>query len=759
MKRRFMNYLTIIILLSGLFLGKWDELNARTYYVAVSGSDQNPGTFELPWGTWQKGFNEAEAGDTVYFRGGTWYPTGYAYGNCVTIIAPKSTPGLWGGPTYYGHSGTADKQIYFLNYPGEIPVLDCSTLNMSGHTFNSGITVWGAQYLVFKGLTVRNVYQPSVGNLAAGVSMSACYHMTFENMIVHDIGGRGIFSDGWGGSEYVPDYDTLRIINCDVYNCFDPYSAEPGNGADGIKQWNFGQNNIVYVSGNRVWNCSDDGFDLGGSCYVEISNNWSWGHCFEGAMDGNGFKFGAVSDAVTGVRRLVRNNIAAFNVGQGGTGFFDLEYASYYRNNSRVYNNTIYKCGKGITVSENTLYPDYSLSVYKNNIVYGTTTIDAGGRPYHLDVHDWYGESHNTWDYSEAGSLANWVPTDSVTVTDADFVSLDPSEMEWPRKADGSLPDINFLKLAPGSDLIDAGTDIGVPYGGVAPDIGYKEFSTMVSNIAVSAVGGSNIIDTDDATLQLIATVTPLDAANREVNWSVSNGTGYGSINSSGLLTAQGDGTVVVRATARDGSGVFGTYSVTILNQLAYVTDIIVTVEGGAEAITYVNETLKLAATVLPEFATDKSITWIMQDESGQATISTDGMVTATASGTITAVAMANDGSGIMGTLAISIGNERAPAELSDNNSEPVISFESSLLTITLQDNTNYQYASVCTILGSVIMHKHLDAVVSVFDLSMLTQGTYILILSGNGSKKSFKFSKQLCMSNSIMKLAFENRR
>lgn len=44
-----------------------------------------------------------------------------------------------------------------------------------------------------------------------------------------------------------------------------------------------------------------------------------------------------------------------------------------------------------------------------------------------------------------------------------------------PRKADGSLPDINFMKLAPGSDLIDAGINVGLPFSGSAPDLGFSE--------------------------------------------------------------------------------------------------------------------------------------------------------------------------------------------------------------------------------------------------------------------------------------------
>jgi len=47
-----------------------------------------------------------------------------------------------------------------------------------------------------------------------------------------------------------------------------------------------------------------------------------------------------------------------------------------------------------------------------------------------------------------------------------------------PRQADGSLPVIDFLKLAPGSHLIDAGVNVGLPYNGAAPDLGWFESGT-----------------------------------------------------------------------------------------------------------------------------------------------------------------------------------------------------------------------------------------------------------------------------------------
>jgi len=453
--------------------------SAKTYYVApTGGSDSNAGTnINAPWATWQKAFETAQAGDTVYFRGGVWYPTDFADGNSVTIIATRQVPDVYTG-NIYGHNGTAENPICFFNYPGEKPILDCSLINLAGHNFNTGIGITFAEYLHFKGLTVRNVLQPTNGNIACGIGADFCSNMIFENMTVNNIGGRGYTYWGVNGY-YGVTSDTVRYINCDAYSCFDALSEDPGNGADGWK-CNNEPGGYMYFEGCRAWKCADDGFDPSGSGTVVFKGCWSFANGFPGVLDGNGFKSGGVLDSLPYPTRIYINNLSAFNYRDG---FYDLEFADLYRNNSRFYNNTSYKNGIGIAISDNALRPN-SLSIFRNNIIYNTIDKDAAGRPYNLDAFCYYTESHNTWDYAVVGSIPRWVPTDTVTVTDADFVSLDSTGLSGARQADGSLPILNFLKLAEGSDLIDAGTQIpksdGVDflleYYGSAPDLGYSEY-------------------------------------------------------------------------------------------------------------------------------------------------------------------------------------------------------------------------------------------------------------------------------------------
>lgn len=470
------------VLLTVLMVLLCISLSGATYYVATTGNDESAGTISAPWATWMKGFKTANAGDTVYFRGGVWYPTTTYSGNNITMIAPKEARPI-------GHSGNAANPICYFNYPGETPILDCSLVDTVGHNFNTAINIIAADFLKWKGLTIRNVWQTHSGNISVGWMNYSCSNITYENCVVYNIGGRGwnyLGSNGYFGIEY----DTTTWINCDAYNINDSLSAEPGNAGDGWKIDNE-KDAYFYFEGCRAWNCSDDGIDISGSALSIIDNCWSFLNGGADAYDGNGFKFGAVRDSISFPARIVKNCLAAFN---SGSGLYDLEYADYYRNNSRVFNNTIYKNKIGIQISNNAPKPN-SLSVYKNNIIYGTRSTDAGGRPYNLDVIDLYSESHNTWDYGVPGSLPRWIPTDTITVTDADFVLTDSTsaiaEMIAARKADNSLPDITFLTLASTSDLIGAGTPVGVSYDGddhpwsASPSIGAFEYNSGTPPAAI----------------------------------------------------------------------------------------------------------------------------------------------------------------------------------------------------------------------------------------------------------------------------------
>ena len=178
--------------------------------------------------------------------------------------------------------------------------------------------------------------------------------------------------------------------------------------------------------------------------------------------------------------------------------------------------------------------------------------------------------------------------------------------------------------------------------------------SVKVSSITVSATGGVSSIERGK-TLQMSAAVLPANAADKTVTWSVINGTGTATISGSGLLSATTVGTVTVKATANDGSGIVGTKEIMVTSlAVTPVSSITVSAAGGVSSVEK-GKTLQMGASVLPADAADKTVTWSVVNGTGAATISNSGLLSATAVGAVTVKATANDGSGVSGSKNISI--------------------------------------------------------------------------------------------------------
>ncbi|MBN2274217.1 MAG: Ig-like domain-containing protein, partial [Bacteroidales bacterium] len=94
----------------------------------------------------------------------------------------------------------------------------------------------------------------------------------------------------------------------------------------------------------------------------------------------------------------------------------------------------------------------------------------------------------------------------------------------------------------------------------------------LVTEVTVAGEGGATEITVNAGTLQMIATVLPDSACEKEVTWSVDNES-VATISETGLLTAVGNGTVVVTARATDGTYKSGTATITVSNQGELVTD------------------------------------------------------------------------------------------------------------------------------------------------------------------------------------------
>lgn len=165
------------------------------------------------------------------------------------------------------------------------------------------------------------------------------------------------------------------------------------------------------------------------------------------------------------------------------------------------------------------------------------------------------------------------------------------------------------------------------------------EAVTQVTSISVS-LGSSTVAS--GATTQATETVSPAEATNKTVTWSSSN-TAIATVNSSGLVTANSSGIAgvsTIRATATDGSGVFGEAELTV----SPVNVSSVTLSPETATITGLGNTQQLTATISPNNATNKNLTWT-SNNTGVATVNASGLVTSVASGTATITVTTEDGS------------------------------------------------------------------------------------------------------------------
>jgi hypothetical protein len=421
----------------------------NTYYISPNGSDNNLGTKASPWFTLEKAWGAVSAGDTIYIRGGTYY-----YTNQQTLTSK---------------SGTSGNYIKITGYPNEFPIFDFSNFRDDSGDF-SGIRLASISYVYFNRFRITNMEQPRFPTHAyRGIWLRENVHdCTFEQVETDHIGGWGV--------ALADNINNIVFLNCDSHHNQDPYSKEePGNpdpgdnygGSDGWQMGDGGVNNILF-RGCRSWANSDDGWDTRVSPgLITWENSWafwngyipetittpserrrgvngldgSWVH----GGNGEGFK---IAGEGSGTSKIIKNSLAFEN---WLAGFHPSPDSSPY-GTTQIYNSVAYANWEGFSC-------DYeNPSTLRNDISY-----------YNLD--DWKYVTPSGRSYSDHSYNSD----DVTTVTNADFLSLDSSCMDDPRNADGSLPDCNFLHLASGSKLIDAGTDVGLPFNGRAPDLGAFE--------------------------------------------------------------------------------------------------------------------------------------------------------------------------------------------------------------------------------------------------------------------------------------------
>jgi hypothetical protein len=419
------------------------RVRADDYYVAVDGSDSAAGNQGAPFASLSRAQQAAKPGDTVFLRGGTYKFVNASDADAVLL----------------DKSGQADKPISYFAYTAEHPVLDFS--GMSAQARITGLRVTGS-YIHIKGLELKGVPQNiSTEHESWGIYNTGS-HNTYELLDIHNIMGPGLFLAKGG--------DNL-VLNCDSHHNYDPKSSSgAGTNADGFGcHTNTGATNNVF-RGCRAWFNSDDGFDfIQAQEPVLVEGSWAFsnGYLPDTTMasggDGNGFKAGGYGVPAMNVpanppSHTVRQCVAWQN---RSSGF----YSNHHPAPGKFYNNSGYK---NAAANFNTLGLNGGVGILRNNVALGGTALSNGSGD----------EKNNSWN-------------PGVTISEADFESVSTMGLDGPRDANGNLPQLGFMRLRAGSDLIDKGSDVGLPYAGAAPDLGAYEFGASPTGNTAGAGGAS----------------------------------------------------------------------------------------------------------------------------------------------------------------------------------------------------------------------------------------------------------------------------
>jgi hypothetical protein len=396
---------------------------SATFYVAQTGNDNNNGSINAPFKTITRAVSSAVAGDIIYLRGGVH-----------TLTARVSI----------SKNGTATNRFRLLAFPGDArPVLDFSALSVSDA--NRGISLSG-NFWHFYGF---DIFKAGDNGL----------HISGDNNIIEFC---SFYENADSGCQLSNGAANNQIINCDSYFNKDATDGD----ADGFAvKLDVGTGNSF--KGCRAWQNSDDGWDgllssdYTGKPTTTYDSCWCFmnGYLKSGVAsvgNGNGFKMGGggTSSARKEHNVTLTRCVAAFNRVKG----FD--------QNNNAGSMILYNC-IGYRNAPN--YGMSNLNPYSPNVMILKNCISFSNT-----------SSSNSFASASVQERNSWQSPFSASLNNASFLSVDSVGLRAPRNANGSLPHINFLKLASGSNMIDGGVNVGLPFNGAAPDLGAFETAATV---------------------------------------------------------------------------------------------------------------------------------------------------------------------------------------------------------------------------------------------------------------------------------------
>ena len=531
------------------------------YFVATSGNDTNPGNFASPWKTPVHAKTLMRAGDTTYFRAGT-YLTEDDYGSILVCNDGAC-------------SGTATQYQNFIGYPGE-------TATFGSSAFVRGIYHWGTsvwQYSTVSNLVLRGLdYGITAQNAMSGAAAN------FIRVINNDMRA---LEGGSAALDFEMPAQTILIYgNESAQNClgnatcnYDSRSYSAYFGGYGIQSnidigWNrfhdnpFGKGIQIY---GHIANDKINGLLIHGN---QIYNNTMTGMALGGSDGGTGF----INDA------QVYNNLIYYNetgalADHGIFGGLELNGLNAQDGMYQVYNNTFFgnaPAHSGIPAGGEVAFATAGVKsvVFENNIFYAAPGAAPNGFSrcyFYFDDQSPASTSRVTFSnnlYFNAGAGptgCNYNAGSFAVSADASKVNADPLFV---------APTSQNFHLQQTSPAVGAGnaaltslSDFDQLFRPSPPSIGAYEFSAGTGQppppppppTVTKVVPSCGTPITTGQTSQCNAAVNGTNNPPQTATWAATGG----NISSTGVFTPTATGTATITATSTFGS-VSGSTSIVV---------------------------------------------------------------------------------------------------------------------------------------------------------------------------------------------------
>lgn len=446
---------------------------ATTYYVdAAKGDDSNAGTStDAAWKSVAKANQTLRPGDTAVLRGGVY---------AKSVIAPVN-------------SGTADARITYAAYEGETP-------EITGGSTESIVELRDRSYVTVRGM---KIHSPDAHGWVVGIAGENARYNRIEACDVTD-------PEGYAPIVVAENASYNEIVNCMVHdtgrmdeqsgNCIVLNQGAHHNVVRGNRCWNACHSQILILRG------AHDNLVEANECFA-TDPKWSGAgiDCVRNA-DNNVIRANRIHDlgAITDIKDAIQIDSAGntidhniiYNCARFGIWLESMDFRGEKQtaSNNLVANNTIYRCGRqGLYVNFRRGFITHDNRFVNNIVIAGDPApfyekdvwaliVFTDREVPEVTAEAWFGNVfRNNVLWRRAAGEANMALYHAKAL-DARF-SLAQVEKAFPSNFSGNIEtDVECVdaaggdfRLKPGSPLIDAGLDVGLPFHGKAPDIGALE--------------------------------------------------------------------------------------------------------------------------------------------------------------------------------------------------------------------------------------------------------------------------------------------